>query len=81
MTTTIRFRVPKDIDAVTARKILKLKGSLIIQSFTDIIHFEDDGEAFYIHYFTTSSEKKQDAITYISSIIAEEALTDSVCIL
>lgn len=81
MTTTIRFRVQKDIDAVTARKILKLKGSLIAKSFTDIIHFEDDGEDFYIHYFTTVSEKKQDAITHISLILTEEALADIVSIL
>lgn len=81
MTTTIRFRVRKDIDAGTERKILKLKGSLIAQSFTDIIHFEDDGEDFYIHYFTTASDKQQEAIAYISLAIAEEVLTDTVFIL
>lgn len=81
MTTTIRFRVQKDIDAATERKILKLKGSLIAQSFTDIIHFEDDGEEFYIHHFITASEKKHDAINYISSIMTKEALTESVSIL
>lgn len=76
MTTTIRFRIPKDIDSATERKIRKLKGSLIAQSFTDIIHFDDDGENFYIHYFTTPSGKKHDAITFISSFITEEALTE-----
>jgi hypothetical protein len=78
MTTTIRLRIKKDIDAATERKIRKLKGSLIAQSFTDIIHFEDDGEDFYIHYFITASEKKQDAITHTSLFISEEALTDVV---
>lgn len=76
MTTTIRLRIPKDIDAATERKIRKLKGSLIAQSFTDIIHFDDDGEDFYIHYFTTPSIKKNDAITFISSFLSEEALTE-----
>lgn len=81
MATTIRFRVKKDIDAATARKILKLKGSIIAQSFTDVIHFDDDGEEFYIHYFTISSEKKQDAINYASSFIEDEVLTDAVTVL
>ncbi|PZR19106.1 MAG: hypothetical protein DI539_15145 [Flavobacterium psychrophilum] len=81
MTTIIRFRVKKDIDPVTARKILKLKGNLIAQSFTDIIHFDDDGEEFYIHYFTISSERKLDVITYTSSFIADEVLTDAVTVL
>lgn len=81
MTTTIRLRIPKDIDTATERKIRKLNGSLIAQSFTDIIHFDDDGADFYIHYFTTPSEKKHDAITFISSFIAKEALTDVATIL
>lgn len=76
MTTTIRLRIPKDIDAATERKIRKLTGSLIAQSFTDIIHFDDDGEDFYIHYFTTPLGKKNDAITFISLFITEEALTE-----
>lgn len=78
---TITLRVPKDIDAATERKIRKLKGSLIAKSLTDIIHFDDDGEAFYIHYFTTLPEKKQEALNYISLFIAEDALTDVVVIL
>lgn len=81
MTTIIRFRVKKDIDAITARKILKLKGSIIAQSFTDVIHFDDDGEEFYIHYFSISSEKKQDVISYTSSFITDEVLTHAVTVL
>ena len=76
MTTIIRLRIPKDIDSSTERKIRKLTGSLIAQSFTDIIHFDDDGDDFYIHYFTTPLRKKNDAITFISSFITEEALTE-----
>lgn len=81
MTTTIRLRIPKDIDPATERKIRKLKGSLIAQSFTDIIYFDDDGADYYIHYFTTSSMKKNDAVTFISSFLSEEALTDVATIL
>ncbi len=81
MTTTIRLRIPKDIDPATERKIRKLTGSLIAQSFTDIIHFDDDGEDFYIHHFITPSIKKDDAITFISSFLSEEALTDVATIL
>ncbi|MFL9845607.1 hypothetical protein [Flavobacterium rhizosphaerae] len=81
MTITIRLRVPKDIDAATERKIRRLTGSLIAQSFTDIIHFDDDGEDFYIHYFTTLSIKKEDTITFISSFLSQEALSGMVTLL
>jgi hypothetical protein len=81
MDTIIRLRVKKDIDTATARKIQKLQGSLIAQSFTDIIHFDDDGEEFYIHYFTTATLKKSEVVAYTSSFIAEEALGGIVTII
>ena len=78
MTTTIRFRIRKELDTATARKVLQLKGSLIAQSYTDIIHFDDDGEEFYIHYFTTETLKKEQAISYISEYVTDNSLDEKV---
>ncbi|AWH86318.1 hypothetical protein HYN59_14915 [Flavobacterium album] len=74
MNTTVRLKIKKEVDTPTARKILKLKGSLIAGSFTDIIHFDDADESNYIHYFTVSFSQKEAAIAIIDTIIANEGL-------
>lgn len=76
MNTTIRLKIKKEVDTPTARKILKLKGNLIAQSFTDLIHYDDADENTYIHYFTTESEKHQEVTNYILSYINKEDLQD-----
>lgn len=80
MTATIRFRVKKEVDTPTARKILSLKGSLIAQSYTDIIHFDDDGEEFYIHYFTTELSKREEVLSYIRQEIEGTALGEYIAL-
>jgi len=74
MNNTIRLRIKKDIDALTEKKILKLKGSIIAQSFTDIIHFDDDGEDFYVNYFLVAPGKRDEIIAYIRSYIESAML-------
>lgn len=71
MTTTIRLRIKKDIDSATEKKVLKLKGSLIAQSYTDLVHFDDDGEEYYINHFSVDAAKKEAAILFITGFIAE----------
>ena len=78
MNTTIRLKIKKEVDTPTARKILKLKGNLIAQSFTDLIHYDDADENTYIHYFTTEGTRRQEATTYILSYIDQEGLNDLV---
>ena len=81
MYTTIRFRIKKEIDTPTARMILKLKGSLIAQSYTDIIHFEDEGEDFYMHYFQSIDTKSTQAFDFIKTFSEENNLNDSIILL
>lgn len=69
MTTTIRLRIKKEMDATTEKKVLKLKGNLIAQSFTDIIHYDDDGEDYYINYFTVAASRKDEAMAYLGQNI------------
>lgn len=78
MTTTIRFRVKKEVDTPTARKILSLKGSLIAQSYTHLIHYDDADEHTYIHYFTTEAVRGREATDYILAYIEKEGLHDLV---
>lgn len=81
MNTTIRLRIKKDIDTATEKKILKLKGSLIAQSFTDIIHYDDDGEHHYINFFTVATSRKNEVTAYIHQNIAEAVLGDAILII
>lgn len=76
MISTIRLRIKKDVDSATEKKILKLKGSLIAQAFTDIIHFDDDGEEFYINYFKIETEKKNRVIFFINSYLNENNMEE-----
>lgn len=81
MSTIIRLKIRKEVDIPTARKILKLKGQLIAQSFTDLIHYDEEDEDNYVHYFTTEAAKKQQATSYIISYIEEAELSDAVILL
>lgn len=81
MYTTIRFRIKKEVDTPTARKILKLKGSLIAQSYTDIIHFENEGEDFYMHYFQSNETKSTQAFDFIKTFSEEHNLKDVIILL
>jgi len=77
---TIRLNIKKDIDPVTEKKILRLKGSLIAGGFTDIIHF-DDGDDHYINYFSVAAIKKAEAVAHIRKNIEEMALEEFVHLL
>lgn len=81
MNTTICLKIKKEVDTPTARKILKLKGNLIAQSFTDIIYFDDEGEDFYIHHFAIDSTKLEKATSFILSYIENEDISSYVIIL
>lgn len=81
MHTNLRFKIRKEIDTPTARKILKLKGSLIAQSYTDIIHFDDEGEDFYVHYFQLEKSYSKPAADFIRTFSEENGLGDVVILL
>lgn len=81
MNTTIRLTIKKEVDTQTARKILKLKGQLIAQSFTDLIHYDDVDADNYVHYFITEASKKQAVTEYITSYIQEANLIETISLL
>lgn len=77
MPVTIRLRVPKDIDIITEKKVLKLRGGLIARGFTDIIYFEEAPD-HYIHYFTTETALVNEVRGYIADCIVTESLSDTI---
>ena len=78
MPVTIRLRVPKDMDNITEKKVLKLRGGLIARGFTDIIYFEEEGPEHYIHYFTTETALVNKSRDYIADCIVRESLSDTI---
>jgi hypothetical protein len=78
MPVTIRLRVPKDIDIIIEKKVLKLRGGLIARGFTDIIYFEEEVPDHYIHYFTTETALANEARDYIADCIVRESLSDTI---
>ena len=81
MYTIIRFKIKKEVDTPSARQILKLKGGLIARSYTDIIHFDDEEEEFYMHYFQVSELKLVDAQSFIKDFSIENDLKDIIVML
>lgn len=81
MNTTIHLTIKKEVDTTTARKILQLKGKLIAQSFTDLIHYDDADADNYMHYFITEASKKKAVTEYITSYIQEANLIEAISLL
>lgn len=79
MTNPIRLRIKKDIDAATEKKILKLKGNLITEGFSEIIHISDEGEEHYINSFV--ADPRPEALGFIAAYIIEAKLQDIVLVL
>ena len=80
MRTTIRLKIQKEIDSATEKKILKLKGSLITNGYTDIVHIDDEGTDYHINYFTLEAIKKEEVKTFIASYIQEMNLASAIAL-
>ena len=78
MDKTIKLRVKKEIDNRNELKVLKLKGSLISNGFTEIIHIADENEDFYLNSFSTAPENKKEAENFVLDYISENNLTEMI---
>lgn len=81
MSMTIKIKYRKELDNVTERKIIKLKGALIADKFTEIIHFEEDGSDSYISYFNVDVLLREEAVAFVKSYLREEMLEDQITII
>ena len=81
MDKTIKLRVKKEIDNRNELKVLKLKGSLISNGFTEIIHIADENEDFYLNSFSTAPENKKEAEDFILHYISNNNLADTIALI
>ena len=81
MNKTIKLRVKKAIDNPNEQKVIKLKGSIIAQGYTEIIHIADENEDFYLNSFQTLEAEKTEAEKFITDFIASNALEDTISII
>ena len=81
MDKTIKLRVKKEIDNRNELKVLKLKGSLISNGFTEIIHIADENDDFYINSFSTSPDNKKEAEDFILHYISNNNLADTIALI
>jgi hypothetical protein len=77
----IRFRVKKDLDNKQHKNILELKGSLIAQRYTDIIHISDEDEDYHINSFSVLPEQTATILHYITIYLREKSLDQAVTII
>jgi hypothetical protein len=78
---TIKLRVKRGIDSSNEIKILKLKGTLITEGFTEIIHIADENEDFYLNSFSISHENKKRAEDFVLDFIATHNLTTAITLI
>jgi len=81
MNKVIRIRIRKDLDSRQHKNILELKGSLIAQGYTDIIHINDEDEEFYINSFTTTNDKAKEVLNYVENVLEARQLSTSAWLL
>nr|WP_294931216.1 hypothetical protein [uncultured Flavobacterium sp.] len=81
MDKTIKLRIKRGIDSGNELKILKLKGTLITEGFTEIIHIADENEDFYLNSFSISKDDKKKAEDFVLGYISSHNLTDAITIL
>lgn len=77
MEKAIKLKVRKELDSRQQLNIIKLKGSLIANGYTQIIHITDQDEEFHINYFDTPAELKNEVLEFINAFILKEDLGDS----
>ena len=81
MDKTIKLRVKRGIDSGNESKILKLKGTLITEGFTEIIHIADENEDFYINSFSILQGDKKRAEEFVINYISIHSLADAITLI
>jgi len=76
MDKVIRLKIKKELTSAQEKKIIQLKGALISGGYTDIIHFSEEGEEFYINSFTTLPERKTEALAFIAARVNDSSLSN-----
>lgn len=77
----IKIKYKRNLDNVNDRKILRLKGAIIREKFTDVIYIEDQDEENYVSSFIVDSSVKVNVIAFITDYLNRESINEIVEIL
>ncbi len=80
MEKAIKLQIRKELNSQQQFNIIKLKGSLISNGYTQIIHIDDYDDDFHINSFETTAENRKVVQDFINAFINEAELAGTVTI-
>lgn len=84
MEKAIKLKIRKELNSKQQLSIIKLKGSLISNGYTQIIHIDDYDDDFHINSFETTAEttaeSRNEVQDFITAFINKAELIDTVII-
>ncbi|MEL1255235.1 hypothetical protein AAEO57_15710 [Flavobacterium sp. DGU38] len=80
MEKAIKLQIRKELNGQQQLNVIKLKGSLISNGYTEIIHINDYDDEFHMNSFETSVENRTEVQNFINAFISKAQLTDTVTI-
>lgn len=78
MVAVVKLKIRKELDGRQQLCVIKLKGNLILQGYTEIIHILDQDEDYHTNFFEIKAEKNNDVREFITTFINEENLEDTI---
>ncbi|WP_163410280.1 hypothetical protein [Flavobacterium ajazii] len=80
MEKAIKLQIRKELNGQQQLNVIKLKGSLISNGYTEIIHINDYDDEFHMNSFETSVENRVEVQNFINTFISNAQLMDTVTI-
>lgn len=78
MKSAIKLQARKELNSLQHLDIIKLKGGLISNGYTEIIHITDKDDEFHMNCFETGIENKDEVHEFIKTFINKTDLRDIV---
>lgn len=72
----LKLKIKKEIGNQKELTVIRLKGLLVSRGYTEIIHFIEEDDVFYINSFTIASVTNELVLNFILDFIAKENLSD-----
>lgn len=74
MYTRISFETKKDLNPMQQQALLRFRGTLIQNGYTDIIHLSDKEPDTHLHFFDLPKENAASVTTFIHAYLSEHHL-------
>ncbi|MEN2416305.1 hypothetical protein [Flavobacterium mesophilum] len=76
----IKLQIRKELDGHQQLNVIRLKGSLISNGYTEIIHINDFDDEFHINTFETSPNNADEVLNFINVFINQKELNNTVTV-